>query len=202
MTSDTRGTIDRVAEARVAGYHVRIGYAREIECMTCAVPNMPRDHAAVCRTERGLEMCHVLAPVTLGAQSSQWRGKIVRRAREEDQVLWDQLQRLSAQAGDACRKFLGAMGLEDVLLDVEPLLDGRTLYFHFLGDPSPEIESYLHHLADVYQQEVTQSKFAQLLEHGCGPGCGTKEKACGTGGGCAVCSVAGKCSTTKQGSKT
>ena len=112
------------------------------------------------------------------------------------ELLWRQLTSLSISASTACQSFLLKKDIPDVLLDVEPLFDGRTLYFHFLGTPSHETEQYVQELSDVYQKSVASSRFALLLEHGCGPGCGTKEKTgCGTGGGCAVCAIAGGCTS-------
>ncbi len=43
-------------------------------------------------------------------------------------------------------------------------------------------EAYVEQLAEVYRQEIANSAFANRLETGCGPGCGTAEKSsCGTG---------------------
>jgi hypothetical protein len=123
----------------------------------------------------------------------------VRAMQSEDRLLWDQLCSLSATSRDACEQHLRSQGLDDVLLDVEPLLDGKTLCFHFLGEPTEQAEAIVSELASVYEQSVSSSKFAALLEHGCGPGCGTAAKAgCGTSGGCAVCSISGGCKSKKK----
>jgi len=76
-------------------------------------------------------------------------------------------------------------------------MDGKTLYFHFVGVPGEYLTNHLQCLAEIFQREVQTSQFAKLLEHGCGPGCGTEEKGgCGDGGACTVCIVAKACSTT------
>ena len=113
----------------------------------------------------------------------------------EDEILWGHLQQEADAAQQACAQWLNDHNVDGLLIDVEPLLDGKTLYFHFLSDVSPEIQLHLDELAAIYERSVRESKFAQLLEHGCGPGCGTEsaKNGCGSKGGCAVCHVASKC---------
>jgi hypothetical protein len=85
------------------------------------------------------------------------------------------------------------------LLDVEHLFDGRTLFFYFLGEVPPEVEAMTAELADLYDAQAKFRQFAQMVEEGCGPGCGTDEA---TGGGCSTCatgcSVAGSCGTRRR----
>ncbi len=120
---------------------------------------------------------------------------MIRKMTPEDHLLWTQLQRFSQQAHEDCVRWIEEQAYSDVLLDVEPLMDGRTLYFHFLGAVSSDLTGKVEQLVELYHERVAASQFAQLLEHGCGPGCGTKEKSgCGEDGGpCAVCVVASAC---------
>ncbi len=146
----------------------------------------------ICRTERGLEIGTVLCESI--ADDLSEAGRFLRPADANDELLWRKLQELSREAAGACEGYLRDKGLDDVLLDVEPMLDGRTLYFHFLGEPSQAASERIADLAEVYRQSVIASPFAQQVEVGCGPGCGTESKSgCGTSGGCAVCTVASKC---------
>ena len=177
-------------------YLVRVGARPDLVAIQSGSWKLQRGEQIVCRTARGIEMGQVLAETMPSHLESNAPGKFIRRSRPDDQLLWKQLQSLSDDACDACQTFLKDKGLVDVLLEVEPLIDGRTLYFHFLGEPSKDTEEFVQELCDVYQKKVAASRFAKLLEHGCGPGCGTKEKAgCGTGGGCAVCAIAGGCTS-------
>jgi hypothetical protein len=130
-------------------------------------------------------------------------GRLIRKFTTEDNVLWGHLSELASQARDTCQHWLHQRGLVGLLIDVEPLLDGKTLYFHFLSEVSPEIQLRLDELAAVYERSVRKSKFAQLLEHGCGPGCGTEtaENGCGTKKGCAVCQIAAQCGKPTTGKK-
>lgn len=152
-----------------------------------------RGEEVICRTPRGIEIAEVLSELS-GQETFAQEAKWIRRTREEDRFLLKKLEEMSLPASEACQRYLEEQNASDVLLEVEPLLDGRTLYFHFLGEPSPAVEEVIDRLADEYQSTVAKSRFAELVEKGCGPGCGTKEKSgCGTSQGCAVCAIAGGC---------
>ncbi len=157
---------------------------------------LKRGARVVCRTRRGIEVGQILGPAQLKtAATDNSDGRVLRLMTVEDEILWGHLQEQANQAQQACQQWLSDHNIVSLLIDVEPLLDGKTLYFHFLADVSPEIQQHLDELAAIYERSVRESKFAQLLEHGCGPGCGTEEakNGCGSKGGCAVCQVASKC---------
>jgi hypothetical protein len=86
-----------------------------------------------------------------------------------------------------------------VLVDVEHLFDGQGLFFYFLGEVPPEIESFTAHLAEAYETKVQFRRFTETLIEGCGPGCGTEE-AKGQGGcdSCTSCAVASACGTKRN----
>ncbi len=171
------------------------------------IANLKRNDSVVCRTQRGVEIGTVLGDASLGSKTSKDRstesnidiadGVVLRRMTTEDELLWEQLRRLGEAAQTECVRWLTENAPEVVLLEVEPMLDGRTLYFSFLSDVDSEIVEYVDRLAEIYAEQVSSSQFAKLLEHGCGPGCGTAEakNGCGTSGGCAVCKIAGTCKT-------
>lgn len=156
--------------------------------------NFRRGERVLCRTTRGLELGVVLAPVR-ELEGLSIDGKLLRPMSEGDELLWRHLQRLGEDTCQQCSAWLQEQNLDVVLLDVEPLMDGRTLYFHFLSEIDDRVQQYMDQLVGVYEQQVQQSQFAQMLEQGCGPGCGTAsaKNGCGSGGGCAVCQVAGGC---------
>jgi cell fate regulator YaaT (PSP1 superfamily) len=193
----TNSTLEsEVQETERTGFYlVRVGSQRDIVPIHVGTVVLERGEDVICRTARGVEMGYVLARTPSDHIDSPSVGTFIRRSRPEDQLLWKQLIALSLDASNACQTFLTERGIGDVLIEVEPLIDGRTLYFHFLGDPSPETESHVQTLSELYQTQVSQSRFAKLLEHGCGPGCGTKEKSGCSTGGCAVCAIAGGCTS-------
>lgn len=180
-------------------YAVRIGLQTRVgRFQTELDADIARGTRLVCRTPRGIEVGHCLAPLDReGWQPERADGQILRRMTAEDELLWAHLHELSQETYRVCNDWLNQQGSSALLLEVEPLLDGRTLFFHFLSDVDADVQQHLDHLVELFEQAVRQSKFAQLLEHGCGPGCGTAaaEKGCGTSaGGCAVCKVASACS--------
>ena len=178
-------------------YLVRVGYQQEVIPVQAGITALTRGEQILCRTTRGIEMGEVLAATHPDYIETASASKFIRKSRPEDELLWRQLTKLSLDASSACQDFLQGQSIPDVLLDVEPLMDGRTLYFHFLGTPSFETEQHVQKLSEIYQTSVSSSRFAALLEHGCGPGCGTKEKSGCSTGGCAVCAIAGGCTSKK-----
>lgn len=178
-------------------YLVRVGYQQDVIPMQAGLVALTRGDQVICRTSRGIEMGTVLAATRPEYTDTGAASKFIRHSRPEDELLWRQLTNLSVEANRTCQAFLEDQNTPDVLLEVEPLIDGRTLYFHFLGTPSIKTEEYVQELSEIYQKSVASSRFAALLEHGCGPGCGTKEKSGCATGGCAVCAIAGGCTAKK-----
>lgn len=193
-TIDNPNSTTAKPSASTGFYLIRFGYQRDIIPIQSGAVELHRGQEVICRTYRGIEVGEVLTPTEPDYLTQGNAGKFLRHIRPEDQLLWRQLKLLSIEASSQCQDFLTESGSPDVLIEVEPLLDGRTLYFHFLGEPTSATDSFVQTLSDVYQKKVASSRFAELLEKGCGPDCGTKEKAgCGTSGGCAVCAIAGGC---------
>lgn len=152
-----------------------------------------RHSRVICRTARGLEIGEVLSTSELSGHEAD--GTLVRRLTVEDDLLLTRIERNRDEAFRACNKLLAERQLPAILMDVEHLFDGQSLYFYFLGDVSPEIEALTSELASAYETEVQFQKFAETLTAGCGPGCGTVE-ATGQGcsnGSCASCAVASAC---------
>jgi cell fate regulator YaaT (PSP1 superfamily) len=178
-------------------YLVRVGKLGQIgRFRSLQEAALRRGTRVVCRTQRGIEIGQVLGPAHFKqATVDLTDGRLLRSMTVEDEILWGHLHEQADAALKTCQQWLTEQKVAGLLIDVEPLLDGKTLYFHFLSEVSPEIQQHLDHLASIYERSVRESKFAQLLEHGCGPGCGTEEakNGCGTKGGCAVCHVASKC---------
>jgi cell fate regulator YaaT (PSP1 superfamily) len=186
------------AGSETTGLHwVRLGTRGDCRPVASGWVALHRGDRIICRTDRGLEFAQVLSACVCDHEEPV--GRWVRHAQPEDELLWSKLQELSFEAAEACQCYLREQQSSDVLLEVEPLLDGKTLYFHFLGEPSEVLSSLLQQLVDVYQASVAGSQFAIAVEQGCGPECGTGGKsACGSGGGCASCSVVKRCSSSRM----
>jgi hypothetical protein len=191
------------------GKHGQIGRFRDIQQKTRV-----RGEQVLVRTRRGVEPATILSAVSkdhfsgtqvshtsdleprLSVSNDEVDGKILRTQTPEDQMLLKQLMASASSAAASCQRFLDVQQTGDCLLDVEPMMDGKTLYFHFVGVPEDAVTEHLQELAEIFQRDVQESQFAKLLEHGCGPGCGTEEKGgCGEGGSCTVCVIAKACSS-------
>jgi cell fate regulator YaaT (PSP1 superfamily) len=152
----------------------------------------PRGARVVCRTARGLEAGEVLAPAEDDMAAD---GSLLRRITVEDDLLLDRLARHRDEAYHACAAKIAERGLPVVLIDVEHLFDGASLFFYFLGEVTPELDAITVELADLYDAQVQFQKFADTLTQGCGPNCGTAEAA-GQGcssGGCSTCTMLKTC---------
>ncbi len=152
-----------------------------------------RGSRVICRTARGLEVGEVLSSTEGFVEEAD--GKLLRRVAVEDDLLLDRLAKHRDEAYQACVEKLAERGLGVVLVDVEHLFDGVSLFFYFLGESSPELDELTAELGEIYDARVQFQKFAETLTQGCGPGCGTAEAAgngCGSGG-CSTCTMAKVC---------
>ena len=123
-------------------------------------------------------------------------GQLLRKVGTDDQLILDRLERHRDKAFDACQRLIQERQLPGVLVDVEHLFDGESVFFYFLGEVNAELKALTDELGATYERKVRFKKFAETLANGCGPDCGTGESQCSSGA-CGSCSVAGAC-----GSKT
>ena len=145
----------------------------------------------ICRTSRGLEIGEVLAACSDRRETD---GDLVRPVAPEDELLLARIQRRQTEAFRACANLVASRGLPVVLMDVEHLFDGQSLYFYFLGEITAEVESLTNELAAVYEAKVQFRKFTQTLIDGCGPDCGSETAAGSCGAeGCSSCALSGAC---------
>jgi cell fate regulator YaaT (PSP1 superfamily) len=162
----------------------------------------PRASRVIVRTNRGLEIGEVLITAEEMAVRGTTDGSILRGMTVEDELLVARLEKNRQKALDACTAKLAEQGIAATLFDVEHLFDGRSLFFYFLGEITPQIEAITAELAEVYDAAAEFRKFSETLATGCGPGCGTDEGAGHAGGGCTLCAtacaVAGACGTKRK----
>ena len=155
-----------------------------------------RDSEVICRTDRGLEIGQVICDLpeadSFDPESDSTDGAILRPTTPEDQLILDRLDRHRDKAFFACQKLLKENGFNNVLVDVEHLFDGESVFFYFLGKPDPALEKLTEQLAETYDRKVRFKKFAESLAEGCGPDCGTKDGGCSSSG-CGSCKLSGSC---------
>jgi PSP1-like protein len=174
-------------------HFVRVGVLGSVGRFAAASRERYRRGArVVCRTARGLEVGHVLAPVDATAAQA-CDGTLLRRVSVQDELLIARLEKNRGAALAACSERLLQLGSPAVLLDVEHLFDGQSLCFYFLGDGGPELDNVTAALAEAYEAKAQVQKFADTLVAGCGPDCGTENAAgCGSGG-CSTCAAVAAC---------
>ncbi len=153
-----------------------------------------RDDRVICRTIRGLEIGRVLCALDDDnlPGTTEFDGQVLRTVSPEDQLIIDRIERFRDRAFEACHRLLMNRMLNAVLVDVEHLFDGQTLYFYFLGKVPDEVQSLTAELGEAYERKVRFRKFTETLASGCGPGCGAEAAKCSTGA-CTSCGVNGHC---------
>jgi cell fate regulator YaaT (PSP1 superfamily) len=153
----------------------------------------PRASRVIVRTGRGLEVGEVLAEPA-GADAESADGSILRGVTVADDLLIARLEKNRSEAYAACAKRLAEIQSPAALMDVEQLFDGRTLVFYFLGEMTSQLEALTNELAELYESRVQFRQFADAVNEGCGPGCGT-ESAAGCKTCVSSCAVAAACPT-------
>jgi cell fate regulator YaaT (PSP1 superfamily) len=179
---------------------VRVGSLGAVGRFTAVdATRYPRRSKVIVRTGRGLELGEVLDPPRDETTAARADGSILRGMTVEDHLLAARLDKNRSEALETCSQLLVRRNLPAVLMDAEHLFDGRSLVFYFLGEVTPELETITDELAETYDAQVQFRKFAETVEVGCGPGCGTESAtgqgctSCGTG-----CAIAGACGTRKH----
>jgi cell fate regulator YaaT (PSP1 superfamily) len=159
----------------------------------------PRHARVIVRSGRGLELGEVLAPPSDETTVTRADGSILRGMTVEDHLLAARLDKNRLEATESCSQLLAERNLPAVLMDAEQLFDGSSLVFYFLGEVTQELELLTNELAETYDAQVQFRKFAETVEVGCGPGCGTEAA---TGQGCTSCAtgcaIAGACATQRH----
>ena len=162
-----------------------------------------RGTRVVVQTSRGTEVGEVLLGDMLHEpvwQSQPPAGRVLRALTPDDELLERGLREGERRAFEACRQILADRRMPVDLVDAEQLLDGETLVFYFLGEPPPQLAEIKQELASQYEARIEFRQFAERMEAGCGPGCGTDEAVgcgnCGDGG----CGVGDACKTCSAGS--
>ena len=173
-------------------YFVRLGPAGALGRFVSVGPaRFQRGARVICRTARGLEIGEITSGIADSVVLSQ-DGTILRGMTPEDDFIW---QRLTGRRDDAfavCQRMLQTLDRKVLLIDAEILFDAKNIFFYFLGNPPQNLESVIEELGSRFEAEIRFAEFAEAVEHGCGPGCGT-EDAAGCGDACSTCSVAQAC---------
>jgi cell fate regulator YaaT (PSP1 superfamily) len=176
-----------------APHFVRVGTLGQVGRFLPVDPIcLQRRCRVICRTARGLEVGEVVGHACQELNRDQIDGALLREVTAADELILQRLSKNRDQAFESCTGLLREVNCPAILMDVEQLFDGSTLYFYFLGHPPSETESLIQPLAEMYESKIRLAEFALAAELGCGPACGTTDAA-GCGQSCTGCIVAEAC---------
>ena len=163
---------------------VRVGAMGQVGRFRPALPAVLRKgQRVVVRTRRGLETGEFLSESQseFGDLDAVTDGEFLRAMTPEDDLLASRLERRRHEAFSSCETCLRERDIPAQLVDVETLFDGGAIVFYSSATRRPKPRPSSGELAEKFAAEIRLTDFANLLEHGCGPACGTEEGAgCGT----------------------
>jgi hypothetical protein len=146
----------------------------DLKTVHSGLRRLQRGQWVVCRSDFGLELAQILADTQELAESintSPWshqpKANWVRDANPQDHWLWEKLQALNHDAVEVCQAFLNDHQSQDTLLEIASSIDGKSVAFEFLGDPSEETNKKLDELSEIYQAFIRNSEIYQQIETGC-----------------------------------
>jgi cell fate regulator YaaT (PSP1 superfamily) len=116
-----------------------------------------RGNDVVVRSERGLEVGHVLcdaSPQVIEMLSEPTHGQIVRTLTPDDRQQLDRLKEKHSTAYDTCTRFIGERKLQMELVDVEHLFGGERIVFYFLAEKRVDFRELVKDLAREYQTRI------------------------------------------------
>lgn len=174
---------------------VRAGCNRQlihVEIRDTAIGNeFRRGQRVIVDYGRGEEVGHVVGTESTGEAT----GFLVRPMAVEDELLDGHLREIAESSLEKSIQWLEDAQANETLLEIEPMLDCQTVFFHFLAPPtSPQI---VDELLKIYSDELDTNSFVERVRKGCGPTCGQPNSdSRGCGSNCSTCKV--KCSIPKS----
>jgi cell fate regulator YaaT (PSP1 superfamily) len=116
-----------------------------------------RGQDVVVRTERGLELGHVLCPATPRAVEligEPTRGRILRVQTDHDRAERQRLRELERREMETCLRFVEQRRLQMELVDVEHLFGGERIIFYFLAEKRVDFRELVKDLAREHQTRI------------------------------------------------
>jgi cell fate regulator YaaT (PSP1 superfamily) len=141
-----------------AKYIARHGVMRflgEYEAMGDAL--YARGQEVVVRSERGLEIGHVLCEATAQAVqllAEPTRGQIIRGLTDADRTDLDRVRNTEVGEFETCKRFIAQRKLQMELVDVEHLFGGERIVFYFLAEKRVDFRELVKDLAREYRTRI------------------------------------------------
>lgn len=139
-------------------YIVRHGIMRFLgEFEPVAETPYRRGNDVVIRTERGLELGHILCdanPRAVEMLTEPTRGQILRPLTGDDQQQIGRLREREHVEFDTCARYIDQRRLQMELVDVEHLFGGERIVFYFLAEKRVDFRELVKDLAREYQTRI------------------------------------------------
>jgi cell fate regulator YaaT (PSP1 superfamily) len=116
-----------------------------------------RGDIAILKTERGLEVGHILCPSTPQAVSAipdPTRGEIVRVATPADLAKLEQIESVKKQELDTAEKLVREFRLAMQFVDVEHLFGGERLVFYFMSEHRVDFRELVRGMAREFHMRI------------------------------------------------
>lgn len=178
------------------GYLVQVGFAGDCFFFpavdsgnegTGSTLELKHQDRVLVQTPRGVELGTVMNQVTHVSDTAL---RILRRVTREDAMLIGRLEQHKVDAVRRCQRVLSESESDAVLIDVDHLFDGNSLVLHFLGPVDALGRELTDEIVRQYEAEVQSIRLSELMNKGCGPGCGTEASGgCGSNEACSTCST-------------
>ena len=140
-----------------ANWIVRHGAMRFLGEFDPETGTYARGDEVVVRTDRGLEVGHVLCPASPRAVElleEPTRGRIVRKLSDHDRAERVRLREREEQELSTCARFVEQRRLQMELVDVEHLFGGERIIFYFLAEKRVDFRELVKDLAREYQTRI------------------------------------------------
>lgn len=166
------------------GYFVRFGFPAQVQPAISELVLSPRTNVVVEMEDSGLQFATIVSKRKTITSNDDM--KILRIASMEDRWLHQRIRKKIPSTVEAARKFLGEVGSQTILLDIDLNVLADAIVIHFLGTPDAVTEEAMPDLTSLIQNGLGLEELRLKIEVGCGEGCGSSNSSCGS---CSSCSM-------------
>ena len=143
----------------VTRYIIRYGSTRSVDEFKAQPPHSyTRSNAVVIRSDRGVEWGEVLCLATDRTRKylniSNARGKILRKASEEDHRKLDEVRQKEREEFNGCHQMIRERKMQMQLVDVEHLFGGDRLIFYYLAENRVDFRELVKALAKRFKTRI------------------------------------------------
>ncbi len=142
----------------MASYVVRYGAMRLLGIFTAAGDRQyTRGTDVIVRTDRGLELGHVLCEATeqvIAQLKDVGEGQILRAMTAEDALEAKRIAQQAEREFQVCRQYVEKLGLEMDLVDLEHIFGGERIIVYYLAENRVDFRELVRLLAGEFQTRI------------------------------------------------